>query len=162
MPAGQVQPVWIAGSPRESADLPTADSASYRRAARRLRHRFRGDPGRLHRCLLALRDDADRRQEQRQGAGRAEPPAVLAREVAASLDDGLLRYSTRLALVRRAVQMGIGRFEANLIIATVQHRVRRDEVPRAVSRRRFDATALAVVLAVQGLIVLGACWIVCQ
>lgn len=35
---------------------------------------------------------------------------------------GLLRYSQRAKLLRRAQKLGIGRFEANLVIATVQHR----------------------------------------
>lgn len=42
--------------------------------------------------------------------------------VLASLDGPVLRYSHRLVLLREADQRGIGRFEANLIIAAVLHR----------------------------------------
>jgi hypothetical protein len=38
--------------------------------------------------------------------------------------DSPLRYSQRLELIQRAAALGIGRFEANLQIASVQHRMR--------------------------------------
>src|SRR2546423_13838886 len=39
------------------------------------------------------------------------------------LREGVLRYSHRLAMLKEAGARGIGRFEANLIIASVQHRL---------------------------------------
>ena len=51
-------------------------------------------------------------------APAAERFAVLVRY---SLIGPLMPYSTRQALLRKAGRMGIGRFQANLIIAMVQH-----------------------------------------
>lgn len=42
--------------------------------------------------------------------------------VVAELEDGVLRHSRRRALLGRGVRMGLGLFEANLVIAAVQHR----------------------------------------
>lgn len=55
---------------------------------------------------------------------RIEPivAATFTDEVIRSLDGPVLRYSQRLALLRRAAELGISRFEANLLIAAVQHR----------------------------------------
>ena len=52
------------------------------------------------------------------------PPAAVrgfARAVADRLNDGSLRWDDRRDLVARAARLGIDRFEANLIIAGVQH-----------------------------------------
>ena len=38
------------------------------------------------------------------------------------MEGAVLRYSRRMELLRSARRLGIGRFEANLIIATVLHR----------------------------------------
>ena len=48
---------------------------------------------------------------------------AFAAEVERSLEGGVLRYSRRATLLRQARERGIGRFDANLIIATVQHRL---------------------------------------
>lgn len=53
-------------------------------------------------------------------AGAAQTFADLVRE---RMDGPVLRYSQRTRLIREAEQRGIGRFEANLIIAAVQHQV---------------------------------------
>lgn len=97
-------------------------SVEYIRQARRLRHRHRGNPQRLHQSLRRL------------AAQSAEQPAlpridrsasaVLTHEVEDAMDGPVLRYSERTRLLRRAEQLGIGRFDANLLIATVQHRHR--------------------------------------
>ena len=47
--------------------------------------------------------------------------ASFAEAVAGELEGGVLRHSRRDSLLRRAAGDGIGRFEANLIIAAVQH-----------------------------------------
>ncbi len=46
----------------------------------------------------------------------------FARDVTRAMDGPILRYSHRQKLIRRAEQLGIGRFDANLLIAAVQHR----------------------------------------
>ncbi len=105
----------------------------YVRHARRLRHELRRSPARLHRRLRDL--DATAETPTRSiNAGRPvplarstsrvsglDPAQQLAAAVALALDGCVLRYSRRVILLDHAQKLGIGRFEANLIIATVQH-----------------------------------------
>jgi hypothetical protein len=75
---------------------------------------------------------------------------IFAAHVVASMDDGLLRYSQRRALLHKAVKMNIGRFEANLIIAAVQHQQRADvdeEFPPDSGRIQGILIALAIEVA---------------
>jgi hypothetical protein len=65
-----------------------------------------------------------------------------------------LRYSERLALLKEAGRRGIGRFEANLIIASVQHRLS-GKAPGTEERKPFRFTGTVAFLVVQGLILLG-------
>ena len=55
---------------------------------------------------------------------QASPVVVeaFAAEIERAVEGAVLRYSRRMELLRRARWLGIGRFEANLIIATVLHR----------------------------------------
>ena len=48
-------------------------------------------------------------------------------QVRQTLDGNLLHYSDRVMLLWSAQRQGIGRFEANLLIATVQHRSAREQ-----------------------------------
>jgi hypothetical protein len=68
-------------------------------------------------------------------AARAEVPAhatpdvdSFARIALLQFEGTILRYSRRLALLKIAGQMNIGRFEANLIIALIQHRLNNGEI----------------------------------
>jgi hypothetical protein len=93
----------------------------YRREARRLRSRLSGKPDELYGSLRQLSDRYDRLYPlpDRTPATPTEGFANLVRhEVCA----GVLPYSNRLGLLTTAGKLGIGRFEANLIIASVQHR----------------------------------------
>ena len=54
-------------------------------------------------------------------ATEADVSAEFADAVAQAIDGPVLRYSQRQVLVRDAERRGIGRFEANLIIAAVPH-----------------------------------------
>ena len=98
----------------------------YCRTARRLRHRLRHSPAALHVSLRSLKpaERVEVRPVQRVpsilDAPAAEKFAILVRY---SLIGTLLPYSARQALIRKAGRMGISRFDANLIIATVQHQV---------------------------------------
>jgi hypothetical protein len=68
---------------------------------------------------------------------------------------GVLRYSERLELLKEAGRRGIGRFEANLIIASVQHRLKLT-VPECSRRRRpLKLSGVIAFLALQGLILWG-------
>ena len=66
----------------------------------------------------------------------------------------VLRYSQRLSLLKEAGRRGIGRFEANLMIASVQHRVKRN-VP-APETRRMNLSGWVAFVLVQSSVVLGA------
>ena len=188
---------FFASAADADPDVGTA-SWAYRRRARRLRHRFRGDPAGLHASLKTLVTEVDAAAEPRAarrsvfGARRvrahvvepvvqqttraepvelAEPPrssdvgdgvrSVLnapadvvdgfAALVRAALDEGIIRHSRRQSLLRRAGRLGIGRFEATLIIAAVEHRRRGyagagGEVLPPVKRRSVGVVVGAVLL----------------
>ena len=93
-------------------------------------------------------------------------PAGSARQFAEFLinrpPSTVLRYSERLELLRVARRrFGIGRFEANLLIATVLERNQRppkEEPPPP--RGSSPLGALATFLFVQGVVVLSAWWMV--
>ena len=138
--------------------MPSEAVQQYCRTARRLRHRLRHSPAALHVSLRSLKPAQPvevrpaRPVPSILDAPAAEKFAVLVRY---SLVGSLLPYSARQALLRKAARMGISRFDANLIIATVQYRsggtppVTEQEAPT--SRWLYG-----VVIGVQVLIVLGA------
>src|SRR4051812_7432464 len=55
-------------------------------------------------------------------ASPVDPAGEFADWVRDQLDGPLLRYSVRLVLLKEAQRRGLGRFEANLVIASVLHR----------------------------------------
>jgi hypothetical protein len=81
------------------------------------------------------------------------PAALFASRVENELEGergGLLRYSARLQLLQQAMDMGIERFEANLIIASVQNRQRaaivdKDPLPWSVPMALMVSIAVEVV-----------------
>jgi hypothetical protein len=83
--------------------------------------------------------------------------------VSKNLRPPVLRYSHRLELLREAQRLGVGRFEAHLIIATAVYRLgvaqteARAQSPSWLERWAVPLTACA---AVQGLIAAGAWWLV--
>jgi len=91
-------------------------TADYCRTARRLRHRLAHAPVRLHRSLRALPPIVSV-----EPIAPATPHDRFAAAVIASLEGTTLRYSRRIVLLKQAATLGIERFEANLVIATVQH-----------------------------------------
>jgi hypothetical protein len=166
---------------------PTPDAAStaYCRQARRLRAKFRRDPGRLQvalRELSAVADAGARRarvhcvpetsaaEAELIETGRRFVPAdarVFSARVAAALSDGVLRYADRKDLLQEAARAGIGRFEATLLIAAVQHR--EADVSRPAPRRytlaprssRLIASPIVfTALLLQGLIAGAAWWVI--
>jgi hypothetical protein len=92
-------------------------------------------------------------------APRAE---AFAAEVTRQLEGPVLRQSRRRALLKAARGMGIGRFEANLIIAAVQHHrpsahpVESGQTESGVTSSRARLAPFAVVLIVQAAIAWGA------
>jgi hypothetical protein len=133
-------------------------SVSYVRQARRLRAIWRREPAKLHRELRELA-----KPPQPSVPASLGPAEKFARLVMGQVQGGVLRYSARLELLRQAAAMGIERFEANLIIAAVEHRVPRPTAGRRIALRTeaVSRTAIvATVVAVQAMIVLAAWWMV--
>src|SRR5687768_7594834 len=92
----------------------------------------------------------------------ADVSAAFAEAVMASLDGPVLRYSQRVVLVNEAERRGIGRFEANLIIAAVLHRSgigQEYEIPPAAGGRMEWLAPLLTFVGLQSAIVLGAWWV---
>jgi hypothetical protein len=90
------------------------------------------------------------------------PGEIFAQYVVNEMTGGLLRYSARAALLQRAAGMGIDRFEANLIIAAVQHRMTEHRQSAAHERPRtrwsIPSTGILAIVAVQAAIVVAAWW----
>jgi len=86
---------------------------------------------------------------------QADPIVVSAftDQVTQALDGYVLRYSNRLALLASAAKLGISRFEANLIIATVQYR--HNTPPPPPTTGSFWPMLIAFVITVQAAIVLA-------
>jgi hypothetical protein len=149
-------------------------TAAYRRAARRLRCRFAGQPGRLHRSLKTLAEApaaapvvhrvptvdlqyATPADASHPSNGRGS--ASFAEHVAGSLTSPILRYSQRLQFIRDARRFGISRFEANLVIAAILERRRRSATPEVNPQRDLSIVSLlTTLLLVQGALALGAWW----
>jgi hypothetical protein len=76
------------------------------------------------------------------------------------MEGPLLRHAQRRKLFAVARRMGIGRFEANLVMAAIQHEVTRGgwgvEPEEAVSGTAWRLAPFAIALAVQALIGWGA------
>lgn len=150
---------------------------TYRREARRVRGRLRARPGEMYAALQALarRADAGRLAPQTPNRStlRAIPgPAPHAGGLEALAEahfDALvrervsgpvLRYSVRQELLQCAECLGIGRFQASLVIATVQHE-RRHLLEPATPEPADGGIVLPLVAAgiLQAAILLGAWWV---
>ena len=149
-----------------SADSTDADLDDYRRCARRLRAIHADKPERLQPALSELAHAMDTRNSPHRGPkdfGNLDASATeFAEHVASRVTGDTLRYSDRLALLEVADELKIGRFEANLIIAMVQHRTRGGEISftRTDDTPRYKVLGLpreiVAFLAVQTAILLGA------
>lgn len=132
---------------------PTASSDEYRRRARKLRARHANDLVALHQALSELAQQTDQLATLQPKADG--PAGAFAQLVSQELDGPVLRYSKRQRLIREAERRGIGRFEANLIIAAVQHQTDRPARPdKDHSNDSYWRAGLAA-FAVQGLIFLA-------
>jgi hypothetical protein len=138
--------------------MPTS-SDDYRRKARRLRCRYAGQPATLQFALKLLAGEA----KPDLSPAPAGPARRFAEYLASRAPSMVLRYSERLELIRAARHMGIDRFEANLLIASVLERGRRvteAEAAQAVTRSSPLLAGIAVFLMVQSAVLLGAWWAV--
>jgi hypothetical protein len=77
----------------------------------------------LYRSLRDLSDCHDRIYAElaQQPLSEQPPSSWFADQVFENLTEGVLPFSRRLDLLGTAEDLGIGRFQANLIIAAVQH-----------------------------------------
>ena len=132
----------------------------YRRAARRLRGRWVHRPHRLHLALKALAQEQPIPPAVPTTKAKAKHEAFAA-AVLGRMDGPVLRHAERRRLLAAAHGMGIERFDANLIIAAVQHE-RRPIAPTSggsvvkPAQRRFPRGALILVLAVEAAVAWGA------
>ncbi len=85
----------------------------------------------------------------------AGPNDRFAESVVRAIEGGTLRYSRRQKLLREANRLGIERFEANLIIAVVQHKLRGNAAAAEAATQRSYAPWIAFAV-VQVSILLGA------
>src|SRR4051794_5310682 len=105
-------------------------SDTYRRRARRVGGACAGRPVGVDRGVRGLSAQYDR--ECRSETPVRYVPGMGARGFAEAVEGkmdggGVLRYSKRLELMKIARGFGITRFEANLVIAAVQHERREDK-----------------------------------
>jgi hypothetical protein len=126
---------------------------------------YRNDPGRLHRSLRELSaGDSTPQPAPSLPRSRDGVAEEFGRLVDRQLAGPVLPYSRRVALLREAARRGIGRFEANLIIALVQHRrgegtgMAGDRKP-ATGRPRRLAPVVGAVLFVESLVVAYGWWL---
>lgn len=95
----------------------------------------------------------------------------LKRAIVESIVDGKLRHGDRERLVARAMRLGLDRFQANLLVAAVQHAERTERgIPepgdvriirrsvRPVRRTRLVAKLVGVCLGLEAIGVAGAVW----
>ena len=80
--------------------------------------------------------------------------AALVNRTLRSQHTSVLRYSQRLDLLKEAGRRGIGRFEANLIIASVQHRLT-GGIPIAQSRTPWRIQSVLAFVLMQAMILWG-------
>jgi hypothetical protein len=134
----------------------------YRRQARRLRVRYAGRPAELYRSLRQLSDRHDAMQAAPQPVPMIDASQhrakAFAQFVVDRLDGQVLRYSTRLELLKIAERIGIGRFHANLLIAAVQHQAGQPATcpPTSAGRHANRRTIALIVLLIQSIILLAA------
>lgn len=149
---------------------------AYRRRARRVRHAYRHDLPAMHQALgeTARQHDRERDEERAFKALDADdgsweielhlPERMMtsarsagrfAGTVARALEDGVLRYSVRMGLLKEAARRGIGRFEANLIIAAVQHQTGAAAEEAVHRNRGFRVPPLVMALLVEAVVIVG-------
>lgn len=160
--------------------MPAADvipsqwsSIDYRRHARRLRKLYALEPAALqHRLkdLAAWYDIHTPRQSHESHLVRTAPALAVEKttfEIASAkfaslveqrIGQGVLRYSDRARLMVDARRLGLGRFYANLVIATLQHNADLDPIPHdetSSSRTPRRAIRIGFALLIQAAILLA-------
>jgi hypothetical protein len=91
------------------------------------------------------------------GLTPVDPSADFAEWVRGQLEGPVLRYSARLRLIKEAERRGLGRFEANLIIAGALHRVGMEQEYEMRPRGEWLAPVLTFLI-LQSALIVGAWW----
>ena len=163
--------VWGASPDKLSGVESVLDqpATEYRRIARRVRCQLGDNPIGKQRALAALARHADLQYKspapEWEAATRVEDGVrAFAASVSSAMEGPILRFSKRQELIRQAEGLGIRRFDANLLIAAVQHRLggeKADRLALARPKRKSWGMALpiALVVGLQTIIALGA-WMV--
>jgi len=122
------------------------DPATHQEARRRLEE--------LHLAYAALHDPRAQAEYLAARGGAADDLTYLRRLIAASLEDGLLRYSRRQEILAEARERGFSDFQAQLLIAQVQFG---DDSfsPATPGRPRLARRGAAARLAAAGVLALG-------
>jgi hypothetical protein len=98
----------------------------------------------------------------RRSVAASMPPADLSADFAewllGQLEGPVLRYSARLRLLKEAERRGLGRFEANLVIAGALHRVGMGHEYEMRPRAEWLAPVLTF-LVLQSALIVGAWWV---
>lgn len=90
----------------------------------------------------------------------ASPADDFAAHITRKIHGGVLCYSDRLELLGAANDLGIGRFEANLIIAAVQHRLGAARLSEtSAPKRTWPAVDLVAAFLVVQILILFLGWI---
>lgn len=133
-------------------------SSAYRRKARQIRGRLAHKPVERYSALreLSHRHDIDFRPANHTPVDQSRTSA-FGQIVNEHVHGQVLSYSRRLGLLGVARRLGIGRFEANLIIAAVQHRRGRSPLicHNTPVRHRFRAAPLLTFVLLQSLILIS-------
>ena len=108
----------------------------------------------LHLAYAALRDPGAQAEYLAARVGASDDVAYLRRLIAASLEDGLLRYSRRQEILAEARERGFSDFQTQLLIAQVQFG---DDSfsPATPHYRRRDFTRTRARLAAAGVLALA-------
>ncbi len=133
----------------------------YRRQARKLRCELRDEPIKLHRSLAALsqwHNLASPKTLVWQKESRRDNVQDLVAAVVQRMEGPLLRYPARVALLKQAQRAGLGKFDANLIITAVQHRMG-ERIARAPRPDRPWMRTLVIALIFQAWILAGLYWL---
>ena len=89
----------------------------------------------------------------------ADPASDFADWVAQRLDGPVLRYSTRLAMLNEGERRGLGRFEANLAIASVLHRKGMGQEYEMPPRPAEWLAPVLTFVVLQSTLIVGAWWV---
>ncbi len=149
---------------------------AYRRRARRVRHAHRHDLSAMHHALCDAARTHDRELSEERSSRAPQTNAApsdielhlpdhmltsagsarrFAANVSAAVEGGVLRYSARMGLLKEASRRGIRRFEANLIIAAVQHQMGSAGEEAVHRKRTFPVPPLMVALLVEAVVIAG-------